>query len=232
MPKVTSNKFDPVLYKVRNHPGPGAGEDPVHIVFNGPAKIFSSPGSFPDTDLLRSWHEKNNPHLFGDQRTEKQMFDDLIIEAIQKTDIEERELIAYEFEIGSSSLWPRVVKRGLDPAALLVASLVDAESSLVLLRDRLIYSDLLGTAAFVRNYRPSFFDKPVDNCPQPVDNSLETVDRLPETVDSSGDNPVDIFVTYPQDHQENPQDVDKSPDLSTVTKVVHSQHVDNFGPSV
>lgn len=214
---------DPVLYKIRHHLGEHAPEDNVKIIFNDPAGITTN--GFPDIDKIHAWHEKNNPRIFGDHRTELQKLHDAIVEAIQKTDIDERELVAYEFETGSRQLWPRILRREIDPLGLFVASLVDAESPLVMIRKKLLYSDLVGTAAFVTYYRPSFFR-------QPVDKSLKPVDKSAKTVDKPGDKSVDIFVSYPQDPGDFLQPVDKSAILSTSPGVIHSQPVDNSGASV
>ncbi len=89
-------------------------------------------------------------------RKERRLNDAIII-AIQKTDIEEREFVAKEIEQGTTIVWPRMTRRGIEPLALLVASLVDAESRLVMREERLIHGSLLGVAKFVKSFRPQFF---------------------------------------------------------------------------
>ena len=88
-----------------------------------------------------------------------QNFNDLLIDAIFKTDIEERELVAYEVELGLSQLWPRMLGRGLNPLALFVVSLVDAESYLVMRGEVLLHGSLKECARFVKSYRPEFFNE-------------------------------------------------------------------------
>ena len=88
---------------------------------------------------------------------EKARFEDEIIAAIRKTDIEERQMIAAEFENGSKSYWPKVAARGIDPLALLVASLVDAESPLVMRGEQIAHRDLLECAKWAVVFRSEFF---------------------------------------------------------------------------
>ena len=121
---------------------------------------------------------------------EKARFEDEVIAAIRKTDIEERQMIAAEFENGARSYWPKVAARGIDPLALLVASLVDAESPLVMRGERITHGSLLDCAKWVVNYRPEFF--------QPVDNFVKTGDNSHKTVDNVVENPVDKIASYPQ----------------------------------
>lgn len=143
---------------------------------------------------------------------EKARFEDEIIAAIRKTDIEERQMIAAEFENGSKSYWPKVAARGIDPLALLVASLVDAESPLVMRGERIAYGDLLDCAKWAVVYRPEFF--------QPVDNSVKPVDNSAKTVDNFVDKPVDKIASYPQAGTERPK----------ITRNLNSypQPVDNY----
>ncbi len=146
-----------VFYRIRVQPSADAPEDKTAIKMN-PAllarhEIETDPRGFPTACCLQAWHEKNNPHIFRPE----ERFEDMIVQVFHKTDIEERELVSLEFEDGKAEFWPRVVRRGLDPLALIVASLVDAESRLVMRGEKLIHGSLAGCARFVVGKRAEWF---------------------------------------------------------------------------
>jgi hypothetical protein len=111
-------------------------------------------------------------------RAKELAFYDAVVNAIQKTDIEEREIVAYEFETGAMLIWPRMLLRGITRDSLLVASLVDAESKLVMRGEKLTHGSLVGCMKFVKSHRPEFFCQTVETSCSSVDNSLKPVDSL------------------------------------------------------
>ena len=146
-----------VFYRIRVQPSEDTPDDNTAIKTNRALLAFHGVNTdsrgFPTLSSLQVWHEKNNPHIFKTN----ECLEDKIVQVFQKTDIEERELVSYEFETGETIFWPRVARRGLDPLALMVASLVDAESHLVMRGERLIHGNLRGCAEFIVKLRSEWF---------------------------------------------------------------------------
>lgn len=119
--------------------------------------------------------------------TDKDRFDDHVIEAIKNTSIEMREQIAFDFSYGQLPNWfdgvCRMAKCTRD--ALLIAALVDAESRLVFTGQKLKAKTMIALVDVVsklpqydiiKNY-PQIAHSTVDNLTQTVDKSAKPVDR-------------------------------------------------------
>lgn len=123
----------------------------------------------------------------------KDVFDDQIVMAFQRTTVEQRELIARAFEAGQVvESWGEFCKLGVLPVAIIVASLVDADSPLVFTgRMKLKKPTMLELALLVSKLpqfstishssvdnSPKSVDKAVDNLLMGVDNYKVPVDKL------------------------------------------------------
>lgn len=136
-------------------------------------------------------------------------FDNMVVEAIWNTTIEMREDIARRFELGDvSGLIVEIP--GVTREALLVASLVDAESRLVFAGNRLRSQrllDLLKPLSKLRHFKATLdrtriiqsyaqvSHRSVDKVAKTVDNSGKSVEKTVEKVVEKSTLPVDNFST-------------------------------------
>lgn len=169
-------------------------------------------------------------------------FDNMVVEAIWNTTIEMRESIARKFERGDVSELIKEIP-GVTREALLVASLVDAESRLVFVGNRLRTKrllHLLTPLSKLRHFKATLdrtrilksyaqtAHRSVDKTNKTVDNSALSVDKSVEKVVEKKAPSVDNFSTiyaFPQ----------VSPDLSPACGEVVSLStgpVDNFNPGL
>lgn len=123
----------------------------------------------------------------------KDVFDDEIVKAFQLTTVEQREAIARDFEKGRLDTWHEFDHIGTLPVALLVASLVDADSPLAFNgRMKLKKPTMLELALLITKLEPlsTIAHSSVDNSPKTVDKSVEksriSVDNLFMPVDKIG----------------------------------------------
>lgn len=107
----------------------------------------------------------------------------------ETTEIEHRELIASSWLAGDYEYYVQFAKeRNLQPIALLVASLLDTESLLLINRAGTLRFTLAECAKLIifmekricldELITPQVSHKPVDNQHKPVDNSIISVDNL------------------------------------------------------
>lgn len=104
----------------------------------------------------------------------KKQFDADVCEAIQLTSIEERAMIAAQYEMGICTSWPHIEARGAKRIPLLIASLVDAESKIVMNGERLKAKSLFDCVCLLVNLP----GRPVDKYQKPVDNLWITSQNL------------------------------------------------------
>ena len=225
------------LYRLRVKPQDDLSDGVIIHIETNKSGLSVDRHGFPTLASIEAWHEKNNPHLFLDRRTQAQRLNDGIAEVIHKTDLEDRQAVALQFLTSETDgSWRRMVNRGIDPVALFVSALIDMDCDLVVYGSRLVHGDLLGCAVFVQSYRPQFFTdihpcklyKPVGKSSKTVDKSSKPVDNLAKSVDKSVDNPVDKTGTYPQAYPAIALPVDNFAKLSTLDKSYPHAHVGNF----
>jgi hypothetical protein len=157
--------------------------------------------------------------------TAEDRFDDMVIEAIWGTTIELRELIARNFEAGRISDLVAINIPGVTREALLITSLVDAESSMVFRGSRLRSKRLAGLVKVISNldqFRkmqdfPQTSHSSVDKVAKSVDNSTKPVEKSVEKYVEKSTHPVDKFSTiyaYPQNGRDFSTPVENSAVLS------------------
>lgn len=135
----------------------------------------------------------------------KEAFDDEIIKAFQLTTVAQREEIARQFEDGNLTPWTDLSKLEVDRMALLVASLVDADSLLVFNgRMKLKKPTMLELSKIVSGLDKVAYSS-VDNSMKTVDNS---VDKLLLPVDKK-QRPVDKIEQLSTSTESYPQPVGK-----------------------
>jgi hypothetical protein len=139
-------------------------------------------------------------------------FDEMVVEAIQATTIEDREEISREFEAGRILMAKRIAGEfpiiqdqdaHLPLQAVLIASLVDADSRLVFIGERLKAKRLLGLVEKISKmpqYRqlmvfPQTSHRSVEKRPFSVDNSRKPVDKVVEKSVDKSTLPVDKLST-------------------------------------
>lgn len=147
-------------------------------------KLFNLSKAVPSGVVLDRRNSTPQPRVRKNPAARCKIFNDMITEAVFSTTNQERMEISEAFSAGRPMTVAMLESGGINPMALLVASLVDAENPLVIDDGRLLYTSLLDCARFLLARISETVDNPVDN---PVDKLLITCGE-----------PVDKSATYPQ----------------------------------